>query len=115
MHTFNPNVLLTVSPFYHYNTAHYIGGATDFWVITDANQKANYGGLQASVNATVWKNDIQAGVYGFGQHQSNFFNNQFTDYGSDPIELPALFGFHHGRAGRDIHQRQIQAHFCGLR
>jgi len=79
VHTFNPNLLLTVSPFYHYNSANYRGGATDFPVITDANQKANYGGLQASVNAIIWENDIQAGVYGFGQRQNNFFNNQFTD------------------------------------
>jgi len=79
VHTFNPNLLLTVSPFYHYNSANYQGGVTDFPVITDANQKANYGGLQASLNATFWKNEIQAGVYGFGQRQNNFFNNQFTD------------------------------------
>ncbi len=79
VHTFNSNLLLTVSPFYHYNRANYQGGPTDFPVITDANQKANYGGLQASLNATVWRNEIQAGVYGFGQRQNNFFNNQFTD------------------------------------
>src|SRR5208283_2482877 len=41
---------------------------------------ANYAGLQASVNATVVKNNnIEAGVYGFVQHQSNNFNNVFTD------------------------------------
>jgi hypothetical protein len=78
VHTFNPNLLLTVSPFYHYNSANYQGGATDFPVITDADQAANYGGLQASFNATVWNNDIQAGVYGFAQHQNSFFNNVFT-------------------------------------
>ena len=46
---------------------------------TNVDQTSNYGGLQASLNANVWKNDIQAGVYGFAQHQSNYFNNQFTD------------------------------------
>ena len=79
VHTFNPNVLLTVSPFYHYNAADYKGGPTDFPVISTVNESANYGGMQASVSATFWKNDLQAGVYGFGQHQSNYFDNVFTD------------------------------------
>jgi hypothetical protein len=79
VHTFNANLLLTVSPFYHYNNADYQGGANDFPVISTVNQAANYGGLQASVNANFWRNDLQAGVYGFGQHQYNYFENQFTD------------------------------------
>src|SRR5208282_3856088 len=79
VHTFNPNLLLMVSPFYHYNRANYQGAASDFPVITDADQTSNYGGAQASLNATVWRNDIQAGVYGFAQHQNNFFSNTFTD------------------------------------
>jgi Carboxypeptidase regulatory-like domain/TonB dependent receptor/TonB-dependent Receptor Plug Domain len=79
IHTFTANLLLTVSPFYHYSRANYQGGATDFPVITDADQTSNYGGLQAALNATFWKNALEAGLYGFAQHQSNYFNNQFTD------------------------------------
>jgi TonB dependent receptor/Carboxypeptidase regulatory-like domain/TonB-dependent Receptor Plug Domain len=79
VHTFNKNLLLTVSPFYHYNGADYRGGANDYPVISNVNQNANYAGAQASVNATFWKNDLQAGVYGFGQHQHNYFDNVFTD------------------------------------
>jgi TonB dependent receptor len=40
---------------------------------------ANYGGLQATFAANIWRNDLQVGVYGFGQHQYNHFENQFTD------------------------------------
>jgi hypothetical protein len=79
VHTFNPNVLLTVSPFYHYNSADYQASATDFPAISTTNQAANYGGLQATFDANVRRNDIQVGVYGFGQHQYNVFSNQFTD------------------------------------
>jgi Carboxypeptidase regulatory-like domain/TonB dependent receptor/TonB-dependent Receptor Plug Domain len=79
VHTFNPDLLLTVSPFYHYNSADYSGGANDYPVISTVNQTANYGGLQAALNANFWKNDLQAGVYGFAQHQYNYFGNQFTD------------------------------------
>ncbi len=50
VHTFNPTMLLTVSPFYHYNSADYQGGANDYPVISTMNQAANYGGLQATLN-----------------------------------------------------------------
>jgi hypothetical protein len=79
VHTFSPNTLLTVSPFYHYNSADYQGGANDYPVISTTNQAANYGGLQAALDENVWRNDVHVGVYGFAQHQSNYFNNQFTD------------------------------------
>jgi Carboxypeptidase regulatory-like domain/TonB dependent receptor/TonB-dependent Receptor Plug Domain len=80
IHTFNPNMLLTVSPFYHYNQAAYNGGPNDVPVISTVHQTANYGGAQASVNITAVKNnDLQIGVYGFAQHQNNYFNNVFTD------------------------------------
>ena len=79
VHTFNPNLLLTVSPFYHYNSADYSGGPNDYPVISTVHQTANYGGLQAALNVSFWRNDLQAGVYGFAEHQYNYFNNQFTD------------------------------------
>ena len=80
LHTFNPNVQMTVSPFYHYNQASYNASPNDVPVITSVNQASNYGGAQASLNATVAKkNDVEVGVYGFAQHQSNSFNNVFTD------------------------------------
>jgi hypothetical protein len=84
VHTFNPDLLLTVSPFYHYNDATYTGGPNDTPVISNVRQSANYGGAQASVDITSIKNnDIQVGVYGFAQHQSNYFNNVFTGCAPD--------------------------------
>jgi hypothetical protein len=82
VHTFNPNLLLTVSPFYHYNQASYNASPNDVPVITNVNQTSNYGGLQASLGAHVWRNEIEIGVYGFGEHQSEYFNNVFTDCGT---------------------------------
>ena len=89
VHTFNPNLLTTVSPFYHYNQASYSASPNDYPVITDVNQTANYGGMQASVSTHFWKNDLQAGVYGFAQHQSEYFNNVFTDCGNSCNNGPA--------------------------
>ncbi len=83
IHTFSPNVRMTLSPFYHYNQANYNSSPNDFPVITNVNQTANYAGAQASLNATLLKkNDVEVGAYGFAQHQSNFFNNVFTDCGT---------------------------------
>ncbi len=83
VHTFNPNLLLTISPFYHYNQASYNSSPNDFPVITNVRQTANYGGAQASLSATFLKNnDIQVGAYGFVQHQATYFNNVFTDCGT---------------------------------
>ncbi|MFZ0878482.1 MAG: TonB-dependent receptor, partial [Candidatus Acidiferrales bacterium] len=82
VHTFNSNLLMTVSPFYHYNQASYNSSPNDVPVITNVDQTSNYGGLQASLNASVWRNDVQVGVYGFAQHQSEYFDNVFTDCGT---------------------------------
>ena len=79
VHRFNNNIVLTISPFYHYNGAYYQGGSADFPVISTVTQTANYGGVQTSLNATFGRNTVQAGVYGFVQHQHNYFNNEFTD------------------------------------
>ncbi|HTZ59124.1 MAG TPA: carboxypeptidase regulatory-like domain-containing protein [Acidobacteriaceae bacterium] len=79
VHTFDPNALLTVSPFYHYNGADYKGGVDDYPVISSVNQDANYLGMQTALNYNFWKNDLQAGIYGFFQHQYNYFNNVYTD------------------------------------
>ena len=89
VHTFNPNLLTTVSPFYHYNKASYDASPNDTPVISDVTQTSNYGGLQASVSAHVWKNDIQVGMYGFAQHQSEFFNNVFNPCVAPCINTPA--------------------------
>jgi len=96
IHTFNPNLILTVSPFYHYNKASYDASPNDVPVITNVQQTANYAGLQATVGATVWKNSIQAGVYGFAQHESNFFNNIFPS--CTPPNNPSCQNFGPSRA-----------------
>jgi TonB dependent receptor/Carboxypeptidase regulatory-like domain/TonB-dependent Receptor Plug Domain len=90
--TFNPNLLLTVSPFYHYNKASYNASPNDIPVITDVRQTANYGGLQATVDATVWRNSVRVGIYGFVQHQNNFFSNICTEAGTSCSSSPASTG-----------------------
>ncbi len=103
VHTFNPNTLLTVSPFYHYNGADYHGGAGDFPVISTVTQTANYGGMQAALNINKKQNDIQAGVYGFAQHQYNYFFNEYTD--GTPNVPPSSIGVNGGLAAFFINDK----------
>jgi Carboxypeptidase regulatory-like domain/TonB-dependent Receptor Plug Domain len=101
VHTFNPNLVLTVSPFYHYNAADYKASPNDFPVVSTVNQVANYAGLQATIDVAFWRNDLQAGVYGFAQHQYNYFYNFFTD-GTPNTTGPSSIGVTGGVAAQFI-------------
>jgi len=103
IHTFNPTTLLTISPFYHYNAANYEGGPDDYPVISNVNQVANYVGMQGIVNKTFWRNSLEAGVYGFYQHQHNYFDNTFTD--GSPNFPPSSIGVNGGIAEEFISDR----------
>ena len=59
VHTFNENMLLTVSPFYHYNGADYKSDPNDYPVASTVTENANYGGAQVAFNAAFWKNDCK--------------------------------------------------------
>ena len=84
VHTFNPNATLTVSPFYHYNSAGYHSPSTDFPVVTNAVFSTNYGGGQAVLDYHAPRNDIQAGVYSFAASQDELFDLVFTDESNPP-------------------------------
>jgi outer membrane cobalamin receptor len=78
--TFKPGMLLTVSPFYHYNSANYESNPHDFPTATTDDRASNYAGGQATFSATVWHNDWQAGVYGFAQHDNALFSVIYNDH-----------------------------------
>ncbi|MGA7646381.1 MAG: TonB-dependent receptor [Terriglobales bacterium] len=107
VHTFNPNTLITVSPFYHYNGADYAGGANDPAEITNVTQTAQYLGAQTALNSTFWRNDLQAGAYGFYQHQYNYFSNVgFTFEGvTFPTIQPSSIGVNGGVAAEFINDK----------
>ena len=46
VHTFQPGLLLTVSPFYHFNLANYDGGAQDYPFSTTQHRTSQYAGAQ---------------------------------------------------------------------
>src|SRR5579871_5377527 len=69
VHTFNSRMLLTVSPFYHYNHANYDSSLNDP-VATTQHRGSSYGGGQASLSVSESKNDLQVGVYSFYQQNN---------------------------------------------
>lgn len=81
--TFNASTLLQVSPFYHYNRADYEPGLNDLPVATTSDRSSNYAGLQASLSAQIARNTVQAGLYGFGQHDRYVLGAAFNNLSAD--------------------------------
>ena len=73
VHTFSPKLLLTVSPFYHYNRANYDSSPADTGNLTTEHRGSTYAGGQASFSANLPHNNLQAGIYGFYQQNNEFF------------------------------------------
>lgn len=67
IHTFRQGLLLTASPFYHYNAANYDGDPNDFPVSATQHRTSQYAGAQIAINFVDARHDATAGVYGFGQ------------------------------------------------
>ncbi|MDE3178658.1 MAG: TonB-dependent receptor, partial [Acidobacteriota bacterium] len=65
--------LLTVSPFYHFNRADYIGGAGDTPFVLNDNRRSDYAGALATLATTWGKHKASAGIEAWGQHDNTFF------------------------------------------
>ena len=85
VHTFNSQLLLTVSPFFHYNRADYASSAQDFPVATTQNRGSTYDGGQVSFAANVAKNNLQVGLYSFYQQDDELFGALFNDGSGAPF------------------------------
>lgn len=79
IHNFSPSVLLSISPFYHFNRAHYVPGPHDAPAATTSDQTGNYTGLQTSVTSIVANHTVKVGLYSYGQHENDFFGSTFSD------------------------------------
>ena len=52
--------MLTVSPFYHYNSANYDSSPNDTPIATTDDRASNYGGGQATLSAALPRNNISS-------------------------------------------------------
>ena len=74
LHTFRPGLILTTSPFYHFNRANYDGGLTDTPLSATQHRASSYGGVQVALNLLTQRNNASVGVYAFGQHDDESVN-----------------------------------------
>ena len=88
VHTFNSKSLLTISPFYHYNSANFDSSPNDFPIASTDHRTSTYAGGQIAFNANFAKNDIQTGIYSFYQHDSELFAAIFNDGSNQPFADP---------------------------
>jgi hypothetical protein len=84
VHTFSSKTLLTISPFYHYNSANFNSSPNDVPIASTDHRSSTYVGGQIAVNANFAKNDIQAGLYSFYQHDNELFGVIFNDGSGNP-------------------------------
>ncbi|HZE25806.1 MAG TPA: TonB-dependent receptor [Terriglobales bacterium] len=83
LHTAGSGVVLTVSPFYHFNRAHYLG---DYTGVSDPNvlipeddRGSNYVGGVVSVSYTRGRHNARAGLQVFGQRDNQLFGIKAGD------------------------------------
>ncbi len=76
--TFKSGGLLTVSPFYHLNSANYEGGPSDPIVTVD-ERRSQYGGAQVVFSGEVGQHALEVGFYGFYQQDDQLFALTFND------------------------------------
>jgi len=63
----------SLSPYYHFNSAQYLGGPGDMPFVLDDSDRSNYLGVRATLQAQKKKHNAQIGFDVWGQHDNAFF------------------------------------------
>lgn len=87
LHTLASGVELTVSPFYHYNRAHYLGGADDP-IRSEYDRGSNYFGGVSTIAVTRGAHNFHAGIQVFGERDNQLYAVSTTPPGG-PDAVPA--------------------------
>ncbi|HVS88432.1 MAG TPA: TonB-dependent receptor [Candidatus Acidoferrum sp.] len=77
--TFSPGLVLTVSPFYHFNSANYASNPSDTPTAATQDRSSKYEGGQATLAYVKGRNNARAGIYVFGQQGGQLFGLLFND------------------------------------
>jgi outer membrane receptor protein involved in Fe transport len=72
-HNFTEDVSFTLSPYYHFNTAHYVGGPNDSPFILDDNARSNYFGARSDFHVRKKRHNAHVGIEAWGQHDNALF------------------------------------------
>ena len=91
-HTFNPANVVQLSPFVHVNAAGYHPGVADDPVATTSDRTSAYAGGQLSYVASLLHSTVEAGLYGFGQHDSDTLATKESGGGGVPSISEGISG-----------------------
>ncbi len=72
--TFSPGLMLTISPFYHSNSANYQSTLQDFPSSATEDRSSKYEGGQATLSWIKNRSNLRVGLYGFSQQDDQLFN-----------------------------------------
>jgi outer membrane receptor protein involved in Fe transport len=86
--TFSPGLVLTVSPFYHYNNVSYESKPFDQPSSATETLSSNYEGGQANLSWIAKRNNLRAGVSGFEEQSSQLFG--LVCRGNNPAECSGV-------------------------
>lgn len=86
--TFGAGLLLTVSPFYHHNTANYESSPLDLPSSTTQDRSSHYEGGQAAVSWVEKRNNLRGGVFGFAQQDNQLFGLIVNDNSGPSLAPP---------------------------
>lgn len=86
--TVGAGLLLTVSPFYHHNTANYDSSPLDLPSSATEDRSSNYEGGQAAVSWVEKRNNLRVGLYGFAQQDNQLFGLIVNDNSGPSLAPP---------------------------
>jgi outer membrane receptor protein involved in Fe transport len=90
--TFGPGLVLTVSPFFHYNSANYRSDPLDTPSAATQDRSSKYAGGQANASWIKGRNNARIGLYSFAQQDDQFFHVIYSD-GSGVVIPPQAQSF----------------------
>ena len=89
LHTLKNGALLTISPFYHFNRANYVGGfvgnPADAVVIPSDDRGSNYFGGVAQIAITHGRHNARGGLQVFGDRDNQLFGLVTSDGSNLPL------------------------------
>jgi outer membrane cobalamin receptor len=85
--TFGPGLVLTVSPFFHYNSVNYRSDVNDMPSAATQDRSSKYAGGQAGISWIKGRNNARMGLYSFAQQDDQFFHVIYND-GSGTVIPP---------------------------
>jgi outer membrane receptor protein involved in Fe transport len=89
LHSEGPGVVITVSPFYHFNRADYVGGFSGDpsagVIVPQDDRGSNYMGGVAQVAITKGKHNARFGIQVFGDRDNQLFGLAASDNSTPPL------------------------------